>query len=76
MSKILSKIGKKKKRIAGKKNRWKKKQNRLSPSGGVSADTAYIFGNGWTVKRMTTLPVGGFRIRNVEFLGMVGQSNA
>jgi len=24
MSKILSKIGKKKKRIAGKKNRWKK----------------------------------------------------
>ena len=31
MSKILSKIGKKKKRIAGKKNRWKKKQNRLRP---------------------------------------------
>ena len=31
MSKILSKIGKKKK-IAGKKNRWEKKQNRLRPS--------------------------------------------
>jgi len=31
MSKILRKIGKKK-RIAGKKNRWKKKQNRLWPT--------------------------------------------
>jgi len=34
MSKILSKIGEKK-RIAGKKNWWKKKQNRLRPSGGL-----------------------------------------
>ena len=32
MSKILRKIGKKK-RIAGKNNRWKKKQSRLRPSG-------------------------------------------
>ena len=32
LSNILSKIGKNK-RIAGKKNRWKKKQNRLIPNG-------------------------------------------
>ena len=30
MNKILSKTGKKK-RVPGKKNRWEKKQNRLSP---------------------------------------------
>ena len=32
MSKILRKIGKKK-RIAGKNNRWERKQNRFRPNG-------------------------------------------
>jgi len=56
MSKILSKIGKKKKRIAGKKNRWKKKQNRLNFFSNGNCTNYAIYNGGTYLFIPTAMP--------------------